>query len=53
MSKGEVLEWRIVIGLKRTDVSRSSISERYPVRRNEKLRFEISGVRRPEGDLDR
>jgi hypothetical protein len=26
---------------------------RYPVRRNEKLRFEISGVWRPEGDLDR
>jgi hypothetical protein len=26
---------------------------RYPVRRNEKLRFEISEVRRPEGDLDR
>jgi hypothetical protein len=27
ISKGEVLERRIVIGLKRTDVSRSSISE--------------------------
>jgi hypothetical protein len=27
--------------------------ERYPVRRNEKLRFKISEVQRPEGDLDR
>jgi len=27
MSKGEVPEWRIVVGLKRIDVSRSSISE--------------------------
>jgi hypothetical protein len=28
-------------------------SRRYPVIINEKLRFEIFGVQRPEGDLDR